>query len=108
MIFLICCGFGAVHFASASVPISKFQDFKNDKSFKLYITGVGKGTSWANAELDQQGRRLLYCQPKKLALNGSNYIQLIDNFLDHHKNLPSYTPIEMVLLLALENAFPCP
>jgi len=75
-----------------------------------YLNGVGNGFVWANAEL--QGRNLhpLFCQPK-MALTQDNFVALFVGESKHRSNANTEwaenSPIELVLLTALESAFPC-
>lgn len=38
--------------AHAEFPLSTYDDLKDDKDFKSYMTGVARGVFWANAYLD--------------------------------------------------------
>lgn len=104
-----------VGIAHADVPISVYRQAvaigQVQQAFGKYIVGVGKGIFWANIVMKLQGRKPLFCLPKELALNQDNYISLLDQELksptDPQRHYSSDTPIELVLVQALEHTFPC-
>jgi len=88
--------------------VRNYNIVKNSESFKFYITGVGVGLMWANTGLENIGRPPLYCQPGKLALNVDNILQILDDYIDRKKDqLKPDLPVEMLLLYALKETFPC-
>ena len=99
--------------ASAALTIKDTRDMVEQggdvrATIEIWLNGQQDGTSWANIELEQQGRAKLYCQPDKLALTGENVYRLTN---DHIKARPfevdSEWPFEMFVLPALAEAFPC-
>lgn len=75
------------------------------------IGGVGKGIFWANIAMKIQGRQPLFCPPKELPINQDNYIALLNQELRNPTGLQQHyandTPIELILVQALEHTFPC-
>ena len=49
----------------------------------------------------------LYCQPEKLALNPDNFLQLLDSHISKWDIQGEDSPIELIFLTALKEAFPC-
>ena len=77
---------------------------------EMYITGVGQGILWANAAVTKKTKAPLYCPPESLPLNGQNYMQLIDQYLQFLRSKPGFdesAPVELVLMRALQDNFPC-
>ena len=97
--------------AHAEIAQEKYAAVKKSESFKIYLYGVGTGYSWANSNLLSK-RHLppLYCEPGNVGLNAENYLQILDNYLSKPKTKdivrPEF-PLEMILLMALEDALPC-
>jgi hypothetical protein len=90
---------------------------KTDTSSKvavyLYVHGLSDGLLRANAEAKFKYGTYLYCQPNNLALNGDNYIRMLDDAVEKKKGFSFFkqnqdNPIlGMLLLEELQNAFPC-
>jgi hypothetical protein len=77
---------------------------------RSYVTGVGRGVLWYNAEISAKNNSKLFCFPPKLALDQ----EVIDSLLNQEIRSPasgkSYsekTPIELILIKAFETRFPC-
>jgi hypothetical protein len=70
---------------------------------RLYIRGVGDGISVYNASI-QKGA--LFCPPAKVGIVDGQYAAIIRDFV---AKVPKAMdkPVEVVLLVALEQAFPC-
>lgn len=95
--------------ATAEIPLSQYDQFKTTDTFKTYMTGVGIGLKWANAMLKNEGKSPLYCAPDNVGFDQNDYLSLLENEVEK-KNLRKDSPdaaVEMVLLFALKNAFPC-
>ena len=81
-------------------------------TIKMYVMGIGQGISWANSVAEKKGAPL-YCPAPKLAMNGSNYLGILDEMIDTvaskktAKELDEL-PVAMLLLMGLEETFPCP
>jgi len=101
--------------APLSVSATDVRSYEATKSAgskfaEIYLTGAGQGLSLANVVLVQRGDRPLYCQPPKLALHGSNYTDIFEAQLKKLRvggTFNEETPMEAVLLLALQETFPC-
>ena len=74
-----------------------------------YITGIGEGYGWANAQLQQEKQPLLFCAPKSFAMNSENYLQILDEAIAKHRESWQQikVPIGGILLFALRLKLPC-
>ena len=95
----------------AEVTLETYEIVGKNDEFKVFVSGLGEGYSLANAELKVK-RKLppLYCEPDKVKLNTDNYLEILDNYLSQpvvkaqtHPTLP----VGVMLLKALQDAFPC-
>ena len=82
-------------------------------AMKLYISGVGDGLLWANAEATRR-KIPLFCEPNNLKLLVDNYIDMINSQIGRlsqpggaSKSELDDLPIGMLLLKGLEGTFPC-
>ncbi|MGA2841736.1 MAG: hypothetical protein ABSG18_16440 [Steroidobacteraceae bacterium] len=75
----------------------------------VWLYGVQNGFAWANAYNGDRGLPPLYCQPENLALTRDQVTNILDNFIktDQGRALLN-AEISLVLLKALQHAFPCP
>jgi hypothetical protein len=95
--------------AHAQVPLDKYPAVKGSKWFEAYLDGVGNGYFMANGWQRGNNLPLLYCQPAHLALNAQNYLQMLDGYISKRAEdrRTRDMPVELLLLLALKQAFPC-
>jgi hypothetical protein len=97
--------------AEAAMTIDAYYVAKktNDtKWFKGYIGGIGQGISITNASLKIDKKPAIFCLPDDKIFDADDYIVLIDDYLDKNRDkLEHDYQINMVLLLALKDAFPC-
>lgn len=108
LVTLIVCTIHSSHLFA--VEVGTFDQFRENDTFMTYLDGVGKGWLWANAKLDSKKQPLLFCVPPTLSLTADNYIHLIDAKIKAARaqgGLNEKAPIELILLAALEEAFPC-
>jgi len=108
---IIIFGFFLVSLANAEPRIKDYKRIKDTEIFKSYILGVGVGIEWANTELSIQGQSPLYCAPGKLAITTENFLQILQDYIEKKteiiKSLGPDLPIGLLLLKALQDAFPC-
>ena len=67
---------------------------------RIYLKGMGDGISAYNA------RKRTYCPPDRIGIVDAQYALIIRNFVAKYPNLTD-APIEVTLIFALEDAFPC-
>ena len=95
-------------FADAEWTVKEYKSMKHTDMFREYITGFGRGTYWANVQLQQTGNSPLYCQPSKLPLSAENYLNILDRYLAENKDkIKPDAIIEFLLLKGLIDTFPC-
>jgi hypothetical protein len=76
----------------------------------MYIKGVGMGYACANVDNKINGLPPLYCPPVNLGVTVENYLDIIDRYIERHKNIKGENPesfIELLLLKGLKETFPC-
>lgn len=88
-------------------------DTKSAVAEMIYITGVGEGFTWANAQLGALGREKLYCAPATAGLSLANYKDILDRQIAEEtkrrtEKALDQLNIESLLLQGLIEAFPCP
>ena len=96
--------------AGAIVTVKTYQEAKKNNSFTTYLQGVGEGFSWANVSLKiDRNQDPLFCAPSKLAFTRENYLQILDRYISENYSggASEDVPVELVLLQALREAFPC-
>ncbi len=97
--------------AHGEVTLEKYHAVKETQSFKQYIDGVGTGFFGANAHQGTRNLPPLYCQPGKLPLYADNYLQILDDYISNRpgepNSLANSIPVELLLLNALRETFPC-
>lgn len=82
-------------------------------SLRMYINGVGEGTSWMSIiqESNNKEYRKLYCPPVDLVLDVNEYVDILEKRINKVKNLNLYnlenSPIGMELVNGLIDTFPC-
>jgi hypothetical protein len=96
--------------ARAEITVEAYLKKDPDLNFlnSVWLFGVQSGFAWANAENVNHGRPPMYCQPEHLTITRGQTISILDDFIKKNPALPIDTEISLVLLLALQDAFPCP
>ncbi|MBL8539352.1 MAG: hypothetical protein JNK68_03170 [Betaproteobacteria bacterium] len=99
--------------ASADMSVRRYladRDAANKSAFdrltKPYLTGVGEGLLWANAQIKAQKGTPFFCDPDDVALTTADYLAIIDREAQQAYVQPEY-PIELVMLKGLQARFPC-
>jgi hypothetical protein len=95
-------------------------DVQNDHN-RTYLRGVWDGFESANVSLEENHQRPLFCQPPKLEIPLDQVISILKRYIeryiigDDHGPFHSPfvearldTPVDGVLLDALQDVFPCP
>lgn len=77
-----------------------------DRLVKPYLTGVGEGLLWANAQLKAQKSTPFFCDPDDVSLTTTDYLAIVDGETKQPYVQPEY-PIELLLLKGLQGKFPC-
>jgi hypothetical protein len=72
---------------------------------RVYLKGIGDGISAYNARKRMDGGAI-YCPPDRVGIVDAQYTLIIRNFVTKYPNLTD-APIEVTLIFALEDAFPC-
>ncbi len=99
--------------ASAEMSVRQYladRDAANRSAFdrlvKPYLTGVGEGLLWANAQLKAQKSTPFFCDPDDVSLTTTDYLAIVDGETKQPYVQPEY-PIELLLLKGLQGKFPC-
>lgn len=114
MVIGIVIVFSFVSIAQADCIVKQYKAMKGqDKEItRIYLTGVGVGTRWVNAELKHSGKPPLYCVPDELVLETDNYSRILDDEIKRTEKRLGFQktqdfPIGLLLLDGLKNTFPC-
>jgi len=65
------------------------------------------GFEWANADLGNEHKDLLYCEPNKLPLTQDELVAIVNNYIREDKT-QGYWPLGLTALSAMQETFPCP
>jgi hypothetical protein len=94
-------------FKTAGGFVDAYHQKNNDIYMRLYIRGIGDGISVYNAMQDESdGGRKLYCPPEKVGIVDAQYVAIMSSFLTKYPKTRSQS-VEVVLLFALRDTFPC-
>lgn len=82
---------------------------------QAYLNGIANGFNFYAVAVkienqDHDNFRPLYCPPPKIEQNGDFMVKHIDAYLDKNpevKNQQQETPLELIYILALQDAYPC-
>lgn len=96
--------------ASAEMTAAQYKKWAhsdNNSVYAAYITGTINAFGWANGDLVAQKQAPLFCPPQNLAIGNQNVYPLLDTFFTNHPGISDDFPIGLVILRALQGAFPC-
>ena len=109
LLFSTKASFGSITVATYLKGM-KSEDTRVHTLIEQNLIGINSGLMYANSELRWEGRKQLYCQPKKLRLNGKNLISFVNDEIkfmeDKGKNVDK-VPIGMMLTMHLKRVFKC-
>ena len=76
---------------------------------RYYLIGIEEGFEWSNVYIENNNTKkvFLYCQPRNLTLTDDQTIDIFNRFINENISKYLNKPVGIVLLTALENAFPC-
>jgi len=77
---------------------------------KWYVKGVGDAYGVTNAVLAANGKPLLFCAPRQLSMNADDLVDLVKREMESPigpQLRQRKMPVELVVLVALQKAFPC-
>ncbi|MBZ5632014.1 MAG: hypothetical protein LAO55_02695 [Acidobacteriia bacterium] len=105
--------------ARADYKVKQYRQImaSNDETtialFKSYLVGVGKGLAWANTGFRLNGSSQLFCVPAKMALLPENILDILARQIKEASTTMTEAElseewVEPLMLVGLENAFPCP
>ena len=99
--------------ATAEMSVRQYladRDAMNKSAFdrlaKPYLTGVGEGLLWANAQLKAQKSAPFFCDPDNVNLSTADFLAILDREVKEAYVQAEY-PIELLLLKGLQARFPC-
>lgn len=93
------------------MTVARYEETQESQTTLYFLFGLGAGMTWSNAALKVTGSPMLYCTPKGVAFNVSNYKQILDDYIQEMRaknNVSPDTPIGALLVEALVKTFPCP
>ena len=93
--------------ASARTITELGKRYEEDRVFVAgYIYGIINTYLYANIIKDTGNR--LFCIPEDEEIGASGFVQLVDNYqyINGHKLKPD-TPTEIMVLLAIQDEYPC-
>ncbi|TIP23528.1 MAG: hypothetical protein E5X67_32880 [Mesorhizobium sp.] len=88
-----------------ALEYGKWQQMNHSQTAMVYLRGAAEGISWANIALDDGHK--LYCEPRKLTVTVGQYEEILKQYLVGKAD-PTHQHIEMLLVFALQDTFPCP
>ena len=83
---------------------------QTQESLRTYFIGVGRGIFWANVLVTTNGTSPIFCMPKGLALDEGIIQSILNQEIrenDEKHVYESDTPVELILVHAFINKFPC-
>jgi hypothetical protein len=107
---IVCCLFSSA--AQAEMDATKLlQTYDKATPVEQNIIAqnlnlVEMGMAYANAELTNHNRSLIYCTPAHLSLTGQQLVNILKNQLEETPAVGSL-PFGAVMIAALKRVFPC-
>lgn len=90
------------------------ESYSKDKDYfrifdEAWLDGVYNGLEAANIALMASKQTPLFCPPPKMVMTESQVKSILDRFIvDHNDKVNMSNSIDALLLIALEETFPCP
>ncbi|HYE46883.1 MAG TPA: hypothetical protein VEA44_14055 [Caulobacter sp.] len=89
------------------LTVAEWRREGDDERLRLYVMGIKTGYDWANEELRADGRPMLYCQPRDLAVSYDMLAKILTDFLAANPRLTDDMAMPGVILYAMKDKYPC-
>jgi len=99
--------FGLLTTSVHAMTLEEYQARKDESNIKYYVAGVGAGYYYTNNYLDTIGRAKLYCQPLSLNISGETYPAILETYANSSGKKVKGVSVEIILLKALVELYPC-
>jgi len=106
-----------VSYPASGIDLKDYRELRNFDAgrWETYLFGVANGYFWANGAQVYKELPPIYCQPNNLAVSSKMAVSLFDLELETGQVLSTGdvkpyaddTQVEMIMLKALSNRFPC-
>lgn len=73
----------------------------------ILLSAFAHGLAVANADLEHDGLRPLFCAPRRLTITAEQYADILRRYVDGEGAAIKDMPAALVLLMALKATFPC-
>lgn len=96
--------------ANAEMTAAQYKQWAhadNNSIYAAYINGTINALGWANGDLVSKKRPPLFCPPQNLVIGNQTVYPLLDEFFTNHPGISDDLPIGLLILRALQGAFPC-
>ena len=98
---------GVMTGAALALPYSTYIASRDDGLGKIVLRSIGSGIEWTNVQAGLTLGKQLYCGPENVVLTEENFDQIMIDFVHDHTDYGD-GEVELALLHALMEAFPCP
>jgi hypothetical protein len=96
----------AYAFAETAKFLKDYDAAANKTPWLEYLSGFEDGFGWANAVLNQQHDRQIYCVPETLTLTADQVLQILRDEFKKAPNLAK-SPVGLTIFYGLKETFPC-
>ncbi|MBJ6128557.1 Rap1a/Tai family immunity protein [Microvirga splendida] len=93
--------------AHAELSVREFLKNADDPLNLAYITGLSNGMGWYATADNYHHGKTLFCEPTKVRLVSEQYVGVLRDYVKTRPKMMA-DPVGGVLILALQDAFPCP
>lgn len=99
--------------ASATMTLKAFRKLDQGETKRItevYVTGIGRGIALEDGVLIRQGKNHLFCVPQNLTMDSEIILSVLDQEIRSPDRDTSYKDddlVEIIMLFALINHFPC-
>lgn len=101
LLVALCAG------SAHAMTLEEYRQRHDEAGIRYYVAGVGAGYFYTNLYLDEIGRAKLYCQPRSVTITGPQYGALLDDYSARADRRAGGISVEVLLLTALVQKFPC-
>lgn len=92
--------------ARAELSVKDFIIIKDTSYFSYYINGIYQGLRLANSSLSASNRKMFFCIPDTVNVDTNQLGSLIEDTINAHQLAPD-AQVEPILLMSLQETFPC-
>ncbi|MGR9170838.1 hypothetical protein [Rhizobium sp. KDH_Rht_773_N] len=95
--------------AKEDMTLRALMESKQTSVITMLIGGAGRTLEWVNTDLVDEGKPRLYCLPPNASISQTEYVAIVEKYLELHPDIgeETFQVYPLILLTSLKKMYPC-